>query len=358
MNIGSDSSVYYIMFMDKPVVKVDMGKGDVTIREEFCPYDLSMIEQPQNFNERFQNLTAFVEWCASRVRFMERMYAPQICSCLGLPIDDDPKHLADIAVTYSGSTMKDAWWVKKKDSDVVYNDISLFQNKAENPLTVISLFGEQGKLERNLDNWSDLTIGGFSPKSWVYEQGVFYLYKQSRNTKGEVAASKVLASMGVHVVPYEQVKIRDTLFTKSPCFTSEKVSFISCNALVKKKGLKIIDTIRSQFPKEYANMIVSTYLVGNEDLTDKSWGVLMSNQSGKILGIAPLFGFEKCFLKYDAMANFVIREVAANYAAQAEIDYDKADISHVPEHFRDTFRYRCEEMRTIREKAKSAESIQ
>ncbi|MBQ8118014.1 MAG: hypothetical protein IJ147_08165 [Lachnospiraceae bacterium] len=352
MNIGSDNSVYYIMFMDKPVVKIDMGKGDVSFREDFCPYDLTLIEEPVNFNERFKNLTAFMEWCARRVRFMERQYAPQLCSSLNVPLDDEPRHLADIAVAYHGSTMQDAWWIKKRDSDIKYGDVSLFRNKKENLLTIVSLFGEMVKTSGRLENWADLTIGGFSPKSWIYEDGAFYLYKNSRNTMGEVAASKVLASMGVNVVPYEQVRIRDTLFTKSPCFTSEQVSFVSCNALVRKKGIKIIDQIRSSFPKEYANLIVSTYLVGNEDLTDKSWGCLMSNQSGKILGIAPLFGFEKCFLKYDAMANFVIHEVASNYAALAEIDYDAADISVVPEHFRDTFRNRCEEMQMIRDRAK------
>ena len=354
MIIGSDNSIYYIMFQDKPVVKVDMGKGDVSFREDFCPYDLTLIEQPENFNDRFKNLTAFMEWCARRVRFMERMYAPQLCNCLDIPMDDDPKHLADIAVSYYGSTLRDAWWIKKKDSDIPYGEVSLFRKKSENLLTMVSLFGDMVKVgnDLTLTNWADLTVGGFSPKSWVYEKGAFYLYKNSRNTMGEVAASKALASMGVNVVPYDQVRIRDTLFTKSPCFTSEHVSFIPCNALVRKKGLKVIDQIRNKFPKEYANMIVSTYLVGNEDLTDKSWGVLMSNQSGKIMGIAPLFGFEKCFLKYDAMTNFVIREVAANYAAKAEINYDMADISVVPENFRDTFKFRCEEMRNIHDKAK------
>ena len=344
MNIGSDSSVYYIMFMDKPVVKIDMGKGEIALREEFCPYDLILIEEPQNFNERFQNLKAFVDWCAGRIGFMQRMYAPQICAFLDVPIDDDPVHLSDIALTYYGSTMKDAWWVKKKDSDATYADVSLFYNKNENFLTAVSLFGEQVKPGKTLANWSDLTIGGFSPKSWVYEDGAFYLYKNSRNTQGEVAASKVLASMGVQVVPYEQIKMRNTLFTKSPCFTSDKVSFLSCNDVVKKKGIRYIDEIKKQFPKDYANMIVSSYLVGNEDLSGKNWGVLMSNQSGRIIGIAPLFGFEKCFLNYDAMVNMVIHEVAKNYASQADIAYEKADISCIPEHFRDTFRSRCEEM--------------
>ena len=117
------------------------------------------------------------------------------------------------------------------------------------------------------------------------------------------------------------------------------------------QALQGIDEIKKQFPKEYANMIVSSYLVGNEDLTGKSWGVLMSNQSGKIIGIAPLYGFEKCFLNYDAMVNLVIHEVAKNYAAQADIAYEQADISAIPEHFRDTFRSRCEEMMRIRDSA-------
>ena len=352
MNIATDNSTYYIMFQNKPVVKVDMGKGEITYREDLCPYNLSLIDSPQNFNEQCQNLVAFTKWCSGRIRFMERKYAPQLCNCLNIPMNEDIKFLADIAITYSCSTLWDAWWIKKKDSDVYYQDISLFKNRNENLLTVVSLFGELVRTNTNLSNWADLTVGGFSPKSWVYEKGSIYLYKNSKNTIGEVAASKVLSSMGVNVVPYEQVTIRNTLFTKSPCFTSESVSFIPCSDLLKREGIYVMDKVKKTYIKEYANMVVAFYLVGNMDLSDKSWGLLMSNKSGKIMGIAPLFGFEKCFLKYDALSNFVIHELAVNYAAYSDIDYDKADLSVIPEHFRDVFRFRCEEMQKIRDKTK------
>lgn len=131
-------------------------------------------------------------------------------------------------------------------------------------------------------------------KSWIREDGVYYLYKESNNAVGEELASSVLDMLGVDHVSYTKVEDSGFEITKCRCFTSEDVGFIPYRTLVKEMGENALDYVKNTYMEDFANLAVCSYLIGNEDLHDKNWGFLI-NSDGNIIGMAPMFDFRWVF---------------------------------------------------------------
>lgn len=296
-----------IMFQNKIAAKINTEDGFFVIENGPLPMDLRCKPMPQSIKDRVENVTEFKEWCAGRTLMMSQRHAKKICNALNLSQDTSVDNKAKIALAYHCSTLSDCYWVRKAGEYTSYKEVSLFRNTSRNILTPVSLGGKSSSLfAKQLKNWSDIGADGTLAKSWIRENGTYYLYKTGDNTTGEVAASKCLASVGAHTILYTEEELalsekeEPLRVTRCPCFTSEDYSFIPFKTLVKNMGFDAISYVKENFLTDYANMAVATYLVGNEDLHDKNWGLLFDNRKEQITGLAPLFDFDGCFLYYQA----------------------------------------------------------
>lgn len=369
-----NDTVYEIMLKDSKLASINTGTGEVKIYKKL-PIGLLFNNEPKNISEYLANLNSFQEWCAGRVLMMSQKHAKKICNALALSQDMTTENKAKISLSYHCSTLNDSYWVKKEEEDVQYKDVSLFQNTSANILTPISLKGRMSSLfKQKLKNWSDIGVDGTLAKSWVRENNDYYLYKECENADGEVLASKVLKELGVDHVDYEKKTEDEFVFTKCKCFTNENFGFIPFRTLIKDNA-NAIDFIKSHYLTQYANFVVSTYLIGNEDLHDKNWGVVI-DEEGNIKGLAPMFDFDGCFLSYQGSKNLpflpecefvsesgkrlktydfdidetyevegpTLQDAACCYAKDCTIDFDKINFDLVSDKYKEELKIRVEEI--------------
>lgn len=158
-----------------------------------------------------------------------------------------------IALVYRCTILQDAFWVKEEGSKLGYSDVSLFQNKSNNILTPVSLRGESSIFNKTLKNWVDIGTDGTLAKSWVRENGVYHLLKQSDNCEGEILASKIGKALGIDCVAYS-LEEKDKNIIKCKCFTDEQYGFIPFNTFIRQSGNKAIKYIKDNFIKDYINL--------------------------------------------------------------------------------------------------------
>lgn len=376
-----NGTVYEIMLKDSKLASIDTSTGEVKVCKTL-PIGLSFNCCPRSISEYLANLNSFQEWCAGRVLMMSQKHAKKICNALALSQDMTTENKSKISLSYHCSTLNDSYWVKKEGENIQYRDVSLFQNTSTNVLTPISLKGRTSSLfKEKLKNWSDIGVDGTLAKSWVRENNGYYLYKECENADGEVLASRILKELGVNHVDYEKKYEEDFVFTKCKCFTNEDIGFVPFRTLVKENA-DAINFIKSNYLTQYANFAVSTYLIGNEDLHDKNWGVLIDNE-GNINRLAPMFDFDGCFLSYQSSKNLpflpecefvsesgkrlkaynfdidesytvegpTLQEVAYCYAKDSTIDLDKFDFDIIPDRYREEFKIRADEIISHKEQS-------
>lgn len=363
-----------LLLKDRLVAEINTVSGEVKVFcQELLPLSLVMKEHPENISDYVQNIDSFRTWCASRTLMMSQKHAKLICNALNLTQSNSNENKAKIAMAYHCSTLMDAYWIKKKDSDITYDKVSLFQNTSRNILTPISLLGKSESLfNKKLKNWGDIGTDGTLAKSWVREDGTYYLYKAGDNLQGEILAGNILKTIDANCITYTLSEIDNIEVDKSKCFTNENYSFIPYSQYVSKYDLHAIEQIKQNFMEEYANLAVACYLTGNEDLHQGNWGLMIDNGTGKIVGLAPLFDFDGCFINYQtsknlyflpeavflledgtktAINNFdidmdyevsgpTIEEAAIKYAPYCTLSLENVDMKDIPEKYREEFQIR------------------
>lgn len=376
--------VYEIMRKDISLAIINMEDGSVKINETLpIGLELTVTNNTTSIQARIKNISNFKSWCAGRVLMMNQKHAKKICNALAISQDFNDDNRMKIALIYKCTTLQDAFWVREEGNLLKYKDVSLFQNKSSNILTPVSLRGESSIFNKTLKNWVDIGTDGTLAKSWVRENGVYYLLKQSDNCEGEILASKIGKALNIDCIVYS-LEDKEKNIIKCKCFTNEDYGFLPFNVFVKQYGNKAIEYIKDNFIGDYANLAVFTYLVGNEDLHDKNWGLKINNDTGKIIGLATNFDFDGCFLNsYKASDNNyflpecrfldndkhllqyfyewdinsdisiigpTIKDAALEVASKCTINFDNLDINIIPEKFKDIFIERLKNIQKYKEK--------
>lgn len=375
--------IYNIMRKDTVLACINMDDGFVQVKEDL-PFGLNLsdISSESTITDRVKNISNFKSWCAGRLLMMNQKHAKKICNALALSQDMGDDNRMKIALIYRCTTLQDAFWVKKEGDNIQYKDISLFRNESHNILTPVSLRGESSIFNKVLKNWVDVGTDGTLAKSWVRKNGQYYLLKKSDNYEGEILASKIGKMLGLDCVEYTIEETPDITICK--CFTNENDGFIPYDTFVRQFKGNAVEYIKDNYMEDYANLTVFTYLVGNQDLHNKNWGLKINNNTGKITGLAKNFDFDGCFLntykisendKYLPECQYIdnethsiqrycdwdidgdisivgpiIKDMALKYAPMCSLNLENIDLSVIPDKFRHVFENRLENIQQIKEK--------
>ena len=283
--------MFIIKFMDIDIATINIDTGEVNIiKSSMLPKDLKFSFNP------IKNVLMFNKWCANRTLSLSRENVKRICNTLCISQDSSDMYKSSIALSYRCLSLDDAYWVADSDNILKWEDVSLHSNKSRNVLTPVSLCGKVYTIfRRKLDNSCDLSVNGTFAKSWIREGNSLYLCKadaskSSNETVSEINASELLKSIGANAIEYTLDYIDGTRVSKCKCFTSNSISFIPYKVF-RQSYRGAINWIRKVFKEDYANMCVANYIIGNEDLHDGNWGILLDNNSFNYIGLAPLFDF-------------------------------------------------------------------
>lgn len=302
--------VYHIMHMNRTVAAVSsLGEADI-FDEQFMPYDLWFDTEADDLDARVNNITNFQYWCASRVLTLDRKYAKEILNTINATQNPSDRERANISLSYNCVSLTDVYWVKRKEENITFEDINLYDNTLNEAVVEISLRGKHLTVTNeeltSRDLAQDLSTKGVFPKAWVRCADGFKLLKDgSRDVvERELLASEICQCFDIPQVIYSRGSFQNQPVTESMLITSKKYSIITKSAFDIYAVNHDLDTVAFAAeldPVTYYGMNILDYLIGNTDRHGENWGFLIDNTTNKYVSIYPLMDFNQSFGAYDTI---------------------------------------------------------
>lgn len=219
-----------------------------------------------------------------------------------------------IKITHAAS-INDSFWMKTENENITWNDISFYRNDFNDTISKLAFEG-LGLYGLQMSSTSpELTTDGSFRKCWRKEDGEIYLYK--RGISGacnaglepycEALASEIIHEADPTSVQYSALKFHGETATKCKAFTNEDVGFVPLRKLVDSSItldglLDFFDALDSR--EQFQRMLVLDAVTFNVDRHLGNIGVLVDNDTQRLLGIAPNFDFNLSLLPYVTKEEF------------------------------------------------------
>lgn len=197
-------------------------------------------------------------------------------------------------------SLTDTFWMKRADEDIAWDDVSLYRNPFDDVIARIAFDGTGMYGRQNSPTSPEYATSGSFAKCWVREGDQISLLKRGSTgyanagfePYSEALASAVLDAAGIAHVPYEVVSYHGTLASKCPLFTSEEVGFVSAHRFFD-GPFDIEDMLafcaEHGGDERFREMVVMDAITANVDRHAGNYGFLVDNDTGEVLGQAPLF---------------------------------------------------------------------
>lgn len=297
---------YEIMHIEKRVADIS-AKGEVCIySEQFMPYDLYLEETDEpDIDIYINNLDNFYHWCASRVLSLDRAYAKEILNSIGVAQAVTDRERARISLSYHCVSLTDVYWVKKRDEDITFAKLNLYDNPLNKAIVELSLKGRQMTVT-NHELAPDLSTKGCFPKAWIRTEDGFRLLKDGGEDEvaRELLASKICQCFDFPQVIYHEYDYHGELVTESKIISSKERSMVSKMAFdiyAANHDLNTLEVCKQIDAVSYYGMNILDYLTGNTDRHPENWGFYIDNRNNKYIGLYPLMDFNQCFRAYDTI---------------------------------------------------------
>ena len=259
-----------------------------TVREELkhlLPLDLELTNQ------------SLKKWLEKRTIPRNRAYVSNFLARLGLN-EKDTKGIIDICL---GLSLNDCYWIVQENCKDKFADKNLYTNSFNTNIASIAFTGYGSYTRSSFRSSPEFTTNGMLAKSWRRIKGKVLLYKSG--TEGfansglepysEYYASQVAKTMELHYVEYGLSKWKGKLCSTCELFTSLDKSFIPIGRLVKTGGIEAVrsyyQSLGENFYQEFIDMLVFDAVILNEDRHFGNFGLLIDNQTNKIIAPAPIF---------------------------------------------------------------------
>lgn len=240
-----------------------------------------------------------------------RTYVEKILESQGLTTNDF-KGILDVCM---GLSLNDSYWVTKLNFRGKFEDYNLYENDFSTALAVLAYAGgDSSPIE--ITTSPEFTTGGMLPKAWRKLDNEIYLFKGSttgfanagNEAFAEYYASQILDAMGLNHVEYELVRWKNIIGCKCKLFTDINTSYVPIGRIVETGGLSpCLDYFKSLSNDDYEyikSMIAFDCLVYNEDRHFGNFGVLIDNETNKVLKAAPIFDNGNSLFHYAMRKDF------------------------------------------------------
>ena len=296
-------TTYEIMHGENLIATITLQGQCRILEPSFMPWNL-YLEETDELDGRVNNVTNFYYWCATRVLTLDRKYAKQILSSMGMSQATTDKERAQVALAYHCLTLTDIYWVRTADESVSFAQINLYENHLENAFVDVSLRGRQMTVENVHLLADDASTSGCFPKAWIREKDGFYLLKDGDEcaVQNELLASRICQCFRCNQIVYEPYEYDGLRVTRSRLMTGMEYSIVSREAFeiyAVNHDIDPMEYILNLDAYSFYMMNILDYLVGNTDRHWGNWGFLVDNKTGQALRLHDLMDFNQSFLEYD-----------------------------------------------------------
>lgn len=205
-------------------------------------------------------------------------------------------------------SLNDSLWVKKAESDLTWEQVSLYQNEFTDVVSVTAF--ETGLHGLKLSTTSpEFTSEGSFEKCWTRESDGIYLYKKGSSgfvnagleAYSEFYASQLSSKICKSFVPYDIVKFKKSIVSRCQMFTTEQEGFIPIykflNPEINYTYEDLIEFCHQYGCEEdFRRMIVLDAIIFNVDRHLGNFGFIVDNDTFEILRFAPVFDHNMALL--------------------------------------------------------------
>lgn len=261
---------------------------------------------PKNLGKTFTG-KQLLRWINNRKVPKNRQFVDKLLTAID---DDNPMKYVDVSHALS---LNDAYWVSNVLDVGDWNSYNLYEHPFDEILSYVAFTGYSRKIS-GVRTTPELTSSGMLKKCWSNRaEGIFLLkgddfikrddYRSQATL--EYYASQVARVMGLPHVEYdlEEFKHHDNekeLVCSCKLFTSADIGFIDAATCLKSQGIDIEDLDFSSFKSHiklgtllgwdsYSDMMVFDSLIANQDRHLGNFGMLVDNNTGEFLKMAPIF---------------------------------------------------------------------
>jgi len=190
---------------------------------------------------------------------------------------------------YNAATITDTYWVKSPDSHLTYDDVRF----RENHFDLLALRGDPDSFNRQPSRTPELTNTGSFEKCWRLIDDKWWMYKSGNASEQftELFSCHLAKVLGIPAAIYE----KDGNYVRTLDFTDgASVNFETAFSIIGDEADygKIYRTLKefdSGVADAYVQMLFFDGLIFNMDRHEHNFGVLRDTETGKTLGLAPLY---------------------------------------------------------------------
>lgn len=201
------------------------------------------------------------------------------------------------------ASLTDHYWITPKLSEVMWEDINLFQNSFTDDFGNILMGTTQKTISMKTP---DTSLGGQLKKKWKIVDDIRTLIKDGSGESkqeifNEVIATEICNRLKIDCIPYSLFQDRNNVYCACPCFASNDVEFVS--------AYDILGTIKNDYTismyehyittlenygisnvrQKLEHMLLLDFIMGNIDRHFNNFGVLRNSDTLKFLDVAPIF---------------------------------------------------------------------
>ena len=199
-------------------------------------------------------------------------------------------------------SLNDSFWITPKDKDYKWKDYNLYTNDFNEALALVA-FGIKTERIEGITSSPEFTTNGMLRKCWHKDESGIYLYKSSANVKDESYGGKeayaeyymaqIASLMNFTHISYDLKEFHNQIISSCPIFTNENEGFVPIYFYLDNKKLKGLDLVK-ELEKTYdedklQDLLVFDALIANKDRHLGNFGMIVDNNTGKLLRPAPIF---------------------------------------------------------------------
>ena len=212
---------------------------------------------------------------------------------------DNNSFMNYIDISY-GLSLNDSYWIVPADKELYWEDYNLYKNKFSEIVSLVA-FGEKRTSEiEDIKTSPEYTTDGMLAKCWtILNNEIVLLKKSSEHHKREAFIEyymcQIAEIMGFEHIKYDIIKYHENIVSSCPLFTTEDIGFVPMYYCVKKEdifkeGVKLLEAVTKIYGKEkIEDLMLFDSLIYNTDRHLGNFGILIDNNTGKILKSAPIF---------------------------------------------------------------------
>ena len=285
---------YQLMNADKVVAVLEE-------RSVLGEYSYQVVEQLDGYLQ--YGFCDINSWIDDRQIAKHRTSIKRLMAELGM---DNRKSFIDMVRCVS---LTDTFWIRHEDSGLTWRDVSLYTNAFDDVVARIAFDGA-GMYGRQFSSISpEFGTSGSFDKCWVREQDGPHLLKRGSSgfansgfePYSEKLCSDIFDAASVEHVPYTLRNYHGKLASDCALFTSEEIGFVPAIRMFDRMpdAYGMLSFLAAHGGEEsFRDMLVMDAVCVNVDRHAGNYGFLVRNDTGEILGMAPLFDQNLALLPY------------------------------------------------------------